>query len=339
MKNSKVVMVGTGRIAYSLENDPLRYKPCTHLGALMQLYKKKGGFEIAGLCDINPENLMNAANFVSSFQKPATLTPDYHELLKLKPDIMIIASSTKTHFPILSFALKHKIKKIVIEKPICETKEEALELQQFKKNRNTKIWVNYERRHHPKYISLKENLRSGKWGRVKYYRGIFLAPGNDLFPKQNDNHKDEGVLLHDTTHLLDLAMFLFDKPLTTSSHLQKPNGPEHTLFLNHPNNVSGKILTLAKSPAFHFELEIMTEKNRIRVGNGFFTIEKVEKSKHYKNFFSFGEMKSIKEKAMTFKSNPFVRLYQKVLTGSNDTKEFQSSTLNVAILSGEQKEN
>ena len=70
----RVGIIGCGRIASILEDDPLRLKPCTHAGAF-HLHPKT---EIVSACDINKERL-------TSFGKRwgiKRLYKDFNEMLK-----------------------------------------------------------------------------------------------------------------------------------------------------------------------------------------------------------------------------------------------------------------
>ena len=48
----KTLLIGLGRIASKLENDPLRYHPCTHAGVLFSSFGKKH-FLLTGIYDTN----------------------------------------------------------------------------------------------------------------------------------------------------------------------------------------------------------------------------------------------------------------------------------------------
>lgn len=333
MAERHLAMIGCGRIAHLLESDPLRYKPCTHLGAALRLQAEFPELSIRTLCDLDNNRLAQAEEFVLSEQTHnPLLTNDYQEALETAPDIAVIATTTESHFEILEKALALNIPAIVIEKPVCLNEKTAVKLAALAEKSKSRIWVNYERRYHPKYLKLKKIIDAKEFGFPLYYKGTFLAPAKSLFPKDKD---DEGVLLHDTTHLLDLAFFLFGQPRTyqpaDKRHLQHQY---HNLLLEHEEGIVGDITTITHSPTFHFELQILFEEARITAGNGFYHIEKIKKSRHYENFFSLDSLKVKKEKRIKTDKNPFVRLYRKVMNGSEDANSFSDALLNVKILSG-----
>lgn len=341
----KVSIIGTGRIGFLLENDPLRYKPCTHLGAVEYHRKSNKKLEWDLLCDINEERLQTAANYLAPENKKSakkfSITQDYREVIANQPDILIIAADSAVHYPMVMDAIEAKIPRIVIEKPITTSKKQAARISKAAKKSNSKIWVNYERRYHPKYVKLKESLNAKKeLGMPIYYRGWFASTNPHLTLQSEEN---EGALLHDTTHLLDLSQFLFGKVLAYQSYFTK-NGekkakaqagyPAHRLFLEHAafNGISGEIVTTSRNSFFHFELEIIMEYGRIRVGNGFMQKEINQKSPYYKNFTSLSKPTWIPDPAMTASKNPFVGLYADVIKGRHDVSFFQDACENIALL-------
>ena len=72
-----------GRIAWKLEQDPLRYKPCTHLGAI-RYWQKKKRLRISSLCDTDVASAQGAARFLGA--RDAKLSGDYREAIAHKPD-------------------------------------------------------------------------------------------------------------------------------------------------------------------------------------------------------------------------------------------------------------
>lgn len=320
MSASKVAVVGCGRIAWTLEGDPLRYKPCTHLGAL-RYWQRRRGIRITTLCDSDLRNAREAAAFVGS--KDPLLTTDYKAVVRSKPDVLVIAASTATHFEILTAALAAGIRRIVIEKPVTFSAAEAKKLQNQIAHSRSFVLPNYERRYHPKYLKLKERL-SGALS----YRGFFAAGGKSLYADKKRG--DEGVLLHDTTHLLDLAQFIFG-PVRRFQTIAGER--RHVLYLEHEAGASGVLETALGIGAFHLELEIHTPQERISVGNGFLETEVIRSSPHYKNLKSYAAPKRISDAKFPVAKNPFVKLYEHALFGKPNNAHFTEALQNVIMLS------
>lgn len=332
MAAKRVVIFGAGRIAWLLEQDPLRYKPCTHAGALLFLQQKNPQslrfFAVVDPVLRRAQDLANWLNKNSPQKEKILVFSELPQNFYPEIDLAVIACSTKAHYPLLSQCLRAKIPKIVVEKPVVLNQREVDFLKKgLNQSPKTQIWPNYERRFHPKYQKLKKDLEKEKFGKILNYEALFFSPQKELFPNKNY----EGILLHDTTHLLDLVQFLFGEINKSQALLFCE---KHVLFLKHKTKISGEILTLPKSPVFHLELEILTEKKRIFIGNGFLWEQDIQKSPHYSGFYSFSEIQSILEKRITLRENPFLRLYKDVLNSKveNNNHFFQDALKNVAIL-------
>lgn len=322
MSVSDVAVVGCGRIAWKLENDPLRYKPCTHLGALRYWLKRDRRLRMMALCDSHGENALGAARFLGTDN--ALLLADFRDAIALGPDLLVIAASTGAHFDILSAALRAEIPRIIVEKPVAFSPAEAKKLSGLLKKSSSLVLPNYERRYHPKYLQLQKRLA----GRPHSYRGFFAAGGRSLYAHQKSG--DEGVLLHDTTHLLDLAQFFFGGVRRSQSVSGKR---KHVLYLEHDNGSAGTIETALGVGAFHLELEIHTARERITVGNGFVDTQAIRQSPHYKNLKSYAAPRRSVDKKFTVAQNPFVKFYERALFGKPDNAHFLEALRNVELLS------
>jgi predicted dehydrogenase len=319
---SKIAVIGCGRIAWKLEADPLRYKPCTHLGALRYWQNQRKSFRISAFCDLSPENAAGAARFMGT--SDALLTTDFQAVIKQKPDVLVVAASTAAHFPVLAAALRAQIPRIVLEKPVAFSAAEVKKISTLLKKSRNIIIPNYERRYHPKYLKLKKRIA----GKAPSYRGFFAAGGKSLYADAKTG--DEGVLLHDTTHLLDLAQFFFGSVVR---HRVIAGKRRHVLYLEHADGATGVLETSLGIGVFHLELEIHTKKERITVGNGFLTTEKIQSSPHYKNLRSYGIAELVADAKFGLSENPFVKLYKEALFGKPDNAHFTEALENVRILS------
>ena len=330
----RVAQVGLGRIGFLLESDPLRYKPCTHLGTLLTLeksFQKKGEpIEMVGLCDTDTARLKMVQKKLKG-RKGVTFAHDHQEILNLCPDFLVIASSTPSHFEILEEAFKKRISKILIEKPIVARDRELKKVKKLYKDHSSQIWVNYERRYYEKYMKLKKSILEG-YGRLISYRGLMLYPSPSFYP----SGQYEGGLLHDTTHLLDLLIFFFGIPDRHQKTSPKKSEAVHHILLEHDAfSLQGEIVSIRHPRVFHFELEVITEKARIVVGNGYHQIEKIRTSTEYSRFHSFeieGKRNLRKDPKPSLKKNPFVKLYQEILSKDSAPDNFHESCANIEIL-------
>ncbi len=324
----RIAQIGLGRIGFLLENDPLRYKPCTHLGTLLFLKERDQSIKIVGLCDTDNDRIQIVKKKLNKI-KNITFTQNYSTILNQNPDFLIIASTTHSHFNILKDALTMGIRKILVEKPLVTNKSELKQISRLYQKYSSHIWVNYERRYYNKYICLKKILQN-QYNKIISYRGLIICPAEYFYLHQ----KDEGLLLHDTTHLLDLIIFFFGRPQSFKSQ-KKRNGVSHCILLKHSNlSLEGEIVSIRHPKLFHFELEILTEQTRITVSNGYTKIEKIQASESYSNFYSLDTaLAKIKKDTKPFlKTNPFIHLYQIILSKESKEDNFQDSCENIKIL-------
>jgi predicted dehydrogenase len=330
LATTRVAIAGCGRIAFLLEQDPLRYKPCTHLGALRYFAQKDKSIHPVAFCDTDLTRAHAAARFMVHGGtevlrgRDALVTAHFSELLNTQPHLLVIAASTAAHFPLLSAALKAGVPRIIVEKPVAFSVQEARKLRQLVRSSSSVILPNYERRYHPKYLRLKQQI--ARHCKQPSYRGFFAAGGKSLYATKDG---DEGVLLHDTTHLLDLAQYLFGpvKKYTVVAEKRR-----HVLHLQHVRGAAGLIETNLGIGVFHLELEVRLSDRRIIVGNGFETTEKIAASRHYRSLKSYSEAKRKSDTKFPVAKNPFVQLYREALYGKPDNSHFFEALDNVEML-------
>lgn len=319
-----IAVIGCGRIAWLLEADPLRYKPCTHLGAIRHWQKKDRKIRISALCDTEINRAKGAAHFLSAAEALITTKPS--AALATKPDLLVIAASTAAHFALVQKAFAAGIPRIVLEKPVAFSGEEARKLRKMLLKTQSVVLPNYERRYHPKYIRLKQILAREK--KPGSYRGFFAAGGKSLYADAESG--DEGVLLHDTTHLFDLAQFLYG-PVKSQRGIAGKR--RHIAELVHENGAVGSIETVLGIGVFHLELELHLAKERIIVGNGFLSRERITQSPHYKALRSYAAPVRTSDRPFTVAKNPFVALYREAIYGKATNTHIIDALANVAILS------
>jgi hypothetical protein len=223
------------------------------------------------------------------------------------------------------------------------------------------ILPNYERRYHPKYIRLKQQI--SRSDAAASYRGFFAAGSSTGGVLGRSGHEgqaadsstggalgrsghqgqaaagkslyatkggDEGVLLHDTTHLLDLVQYLFGP---VKRHSVVAGSRWHVLHLEHAGGASGFIETNVGIGVFHLELEVRLPDRRITVGNGFHTTEKIAASRHYRSLKSYAEPQRSHDAKFPVTKNPFVQLYREALYGAPGNAHFFEALDNVRLLS------
>jgi len=244
-------IIGCGRIASSFSNTSRRGYSRTHMGA----YQGAKDIEVIAVCDINKKNLKECLN-KWDIQRGYL---NYKEMLeKEKIDIVSICTPVESHYFLIKEVTKNKhIRAIFCEKPISDNIRDANKIIELCQKRNILLMVNHQRRFAPFYQELKQNISSGKLGKIQqvncyYTRGIFNTG----------------------THILDLFCFLFGEPEWITAIYSQNKFP----FKEDPNlDVVIKfkkdllITVKACNDAYYliFEIDILTSKARMQLGAEF----------------------------------------------------------------------
>ena len=113
-------VIGCGRIAYFLENDTLRKKPCTHIGTILLSER----LNFISVCDINEFKLQKF--YSENKNVKIDYYTDWKKTLQNKNiDIAVISSSTSSHIEILEYIMDNpgNIKAVICEKPTISCRE------------------------------------------------------------------------------------------------------------------------------------------------------------------------------------------------------------------------
>lgn len=293
----RVGIIGCGRIAGLLEDDPLREKPCTHAGAYEAVKETK----IITACDINKDRL----NKFGKRWDVHNLYTDFHEMLdKEDIDIVSIAAWTQFHHEMAVAAAESGAKGIYCEKPIALTLGQAEEMLHACKKNNVKLIINHERRWDPYYLKVKELIEEGKIGELKTIVGNALSWEPEI---RKIEFYGGGPMFHDGTHLTDQLRFFAGEPEWVSAYEERPNGSEYI-----ENTVFGLIWFLKGVRAFiegggcrnyfNFELDLQGTEGRIIIGNGARKLYVTNKSTR---FLGFKELEKIKLPEPNENTNPY----------------------------------
>lgn len=284
----KSVIIGVGRIGFSLGFDRKREQPASHTMALLQNKK----INLIGAADSNSENLKNWKKIV----KNAQIFSSSDDLYKsLKPDIITIAVNEEFHKQECLKAINEKPKLIILEKPVALNSTQAEEIQKCAEKNNVPIMVNHERRFAQDYNIAKNYI--SKIGKLQSVHGE-LYSGLRIYAPEFE--KDGSYsLLHDGTHLVDIIQFLLDEnlenPIVTgifkdekkivrnfSAHYKTQKCPDVSIFMS------------GRSRFFSFGVDILGTEGRICIGNGYAKFYKRKESKLYSGFYSLSKDKSVK---------------------------------------------
>lgn len=313
-----IALIGCGRIGFLLEEDPLRYKPCTHYGGA-----KAAGVKINFACDINHDRL-NKFSRIAGIPH-SNISDNYKELFKKsRPDCVIISTWTNSHHLIGIEAARRGAKVIILEKPLTHDLTQGKKLLDTCEKTGTHLIISHERRYDSRYIKTREIINSGKIGAINSVTGKMITG-----PYRGPSSIDEGggSLLHDGTHLIDITRFFFGNIKTVEgqfSRSSRKKGFEDraAAWLQTEKGVDVFIEAGGSSSYFQFELDITGTEGRIIIGNGYQHLYLSRKSKYYTGFRDLTEVSFPAYR----KSNCFIKMYKEasaILKGK--TNESNSS--------------
>jgi predicted dehydrogenase len=264
-------IAGLGRIGVSLESDPLREKPASHMGAID--YNRTAQL-VAGS---DPDENKRIA-FKSLLPDCAVYADTELMIEEIKPHILHIASITDSHIPILKMALSAGVPMVVCEKPLSNSLEEARDLLPLIDSSDSVVLVNHERRFSRDYREVRGLIRDKAFGEL-------LSINARLY--MGKTRPVSQILYHDGTHMLDILRFLTDENL------------EILHSEGEPYQKGGQLIVLARGGSVPivldvsggrdhlvFELDLSFEKGRIRIGNGVYELWSSQESPYYTGFRS-----------------------------------------------------
>ena len=263
IKKIKTVILGCGEIA-GLKNR----NTGSFLNHASEVQKNKY-FDL--FCNIE-KNKYKREKFKSTY-KVSQSFKSLNEFLdsKIKSDLIVICTNTKSHYLNLIQLIKNNFKNILCEKPVCENKYQLKKLSRLIKKKKVNVFVNFNRKEDLQVKKLKNVIKSGALGKIKFVNCIY----------------SKGIL-NNGIHLLDLLLFLFNKIsiLNVFNNNQKKNfldkplsfilkgGDNFPIFVNNLTNKNYSI----------FEIDIFFENGRLKYcDNGFKIIQYNLNNKYFKN--------------------------------------------------------
>lgn len=302
----RVALIGLGRIGWLLENDRLRYHPCTHAGALLSF---PGRANLVAVCDNDPARLKD---FLEWWPHPVEAFSDFAELFsamkkgRLHVDMAVLATPQEVHCHQAIRLLQLNLLDLLIEKPPGENGTQVARLRKEWQQSSTRLWINFERRFHTGYGKVDQIIQSRKFGVVRSVRGRVNSGAS---PGVNS-----GPLLHDGVHWLDLLFWFFDIPLRMSGTILRDGSRKERsshLMLHYSDFVA--TLETCIGQFFEFEMEIDFDAGRIHCGNSGFYLWKSTRSSRYSGFRELKQSSFKIQDPGNRKDNPWRRMYRTIL--------------------------
>lgn len=273
-------IIGLGRVAWLLEQDPLRAKPATHLGA----WQRVRGAKLVAACDNDPER---RAAFQAAYPR-VRIYENHRELFANEAlDLVSICAYADSRKDMVLAACKAGVQGIWCEKAMSTTLKEALQIERAVKRYGVQLAVHYQRRWSPPYQWVANAIRTEKFGRVEsvnvQFPSNFMHTGTHAFDVLRmwcgEAESVQGWLDAGSEKVRDSG-YQFDAP-------QLEHEPQNDLggfgVIRFKNGIRATIQGSAKK-YFRFEFEVLTEKGMIRLGNTQRELWEVQDSPRYQGF-------------------------------------------------------
>lgn len=181
----KTLIIGLGNIGFGYDLINSTNTNLTH-SKVIHNHKK---FELSGAVDINMQKCKKFANKYSTW----TSTSISKALRYIKPDVVVIATPTEYHIKNIKEILNVFHPKVILcEKPISNSYEEAIKIQNIINKTEIKFLMNYQRRIEKGINEIKSRI--DKQHIKPPFKGIAWYTGG---------------LLNNGSHLTNLCEFLF----------------------------------------------------------------------------------------------------------------------------------
>jgi predicted dehydrogenase len=142
---------------------------------VMTVFQKDASVRVRAVCDVYEPNLERAISTARKQQSDAPkLYRNYKELLADKEiDAVLIATPEHWHHRMVLDALAAG-KDVYVEKPLCQTPEQGVELVDAEKRSRNIVQVGMQRRSYDLYLEGRKTVASGVLGAVRMVRSWWL---------------------------------------------------------------------------------------------------------------------------------------------------------------------
>ena len=191
--------------------------------------------EVVGAADLQPDRLARVKAIVPGV---ATFTDTAEMIATARPDAVVIATPTMTHYDVVRQALAAG-KHVLCEKPLCLTGGEADALVKQANEAGLRLMVGHVFMFNPGVLKLKELVRTGELGSRIFY---LFARRTNLGPIR----QDVNAVLDLASHDVSIYNFLLDAVPTQvsavgQSFLQPGIQDVAVITLAYPGGVLGSI--------------------------------------------------------------------------------------------------
>ncbi len=261
-------IIGTGRIASTLEKDPLRPAGCTHAGS----YAKAPDVQLVAGADTDPDALKA---FGEDWEiPPEHLYSSYQDLFSKEAiDIASICAYAPQRMEMALAALESGAKGLWLEKALgCSIAEGEAIQAALKKNKAAAV-VDYPRRARAPFRKIKEFIDTETYGRL-----------------QSVTCHMTHQLIHTGTHAYDVLRYWCGEALCVSGKLEngydeekaiKDQGGHATIEFS---NGTVAFVSAYRKKYYIFQFDLVFDNARILIGNDISKVYLPDTSKLYTGF-------------------------------------------------------
>ncbi|OHD56917.1 MAG: hypothetical protein A2Y33_08110 [Spirochaetes bacterium GWF1_51_8] len=288
-KPYRAAIIGLGRIGFTLQYDRLREQPASHTAAF-------GGnrrFRLAGGYDADPARIAEW-----SFANPGAKA--YTSLGEMlgdgRWDVIAVAVDEDEHWAVMRKVLPYRPRLVVLEKPVAPNLEACRKIERLAEKYGVPVQVNHERRFSRDYIEVRRWIEDGRFGGLRTVKGEIYS--NIPAWMKGDRKHAHGTILVDGTHLVDIVRFLTGgKTVLKKAREDLPDSAGNTGGITAVGHSGGASLALFfgyTTAHFTFELDLVFENARVRIGNGVLELWESRESPYYEGFYSLIRDKKVK---------------------------------------------
>jgi len=234
-------------------------------------------YKLTAICDVNANNLTNAKKIYPNVKTYKNFKKAINEN---NLQLIIIATPTSTHYSIAKFVLDKSIN-LLVEKPLCLTVKQHLNLNKIAKKNKVNIYIDYPFIFSGSVKYVKNIIDKNKFGNLKTI---------ESFREQAPVRKDTNVLWDLSIHDISILTFLLGNNKMKISNVLKNNSKRKNydkIFINLINNKNINIFIKNnwKSPTKVRLIKFIFEKATIYCDENE-TLYKIKIYKSFKNRFN-----------------------------------------------------
>lgn len=144
---------------------------------VMTVFQKDPSVKVGAICDVYEPNLENALSTASKAGSQPKAYRNYKQLLDDKSiQAVLIATPEHWHHRMVLDALAAG-KDVYVEKPLCQTPEQGVELIEAEKRSKNIVQVGMQRRSYDLYLESRKVVAAGTLGNVRVVRSWWLNNG------------------------------------------------------------------------------------------------------------------------------------------------------------------